>query len=83
MAYDGYKDLYKLFVDGIKITSGSWTGDKSLEPVRFVDGIKITSGSWTGDKSVEPVRHVCVSSDQCYNNRQTLGRRRPPKIEKK
>ena len=35
LAYDGYKDLYKLFVDGIKITSGSWTGDKSLEPVRF------------------------------------------------
>ncbi|XP_023337222.1 uncharacterized protein LOC111708162 isoform X2 [Eurytemora carolleeae] len=34
LAYDGYKDLYKLFVDGIKITSGSWTGDKSLEPVR-------------------------------------------------
>ena len=58
MAYDGYKDLYKLFVDGIKITSGSWTGDKSLEPVRFVDGIKITSGSWTGDKSVEPVRGI-------------------------
>ena len=54
MAYDGYKDLYELFVDGIKITSGSWTVDKSLEPVRFVDGIKITSGSWTGDKSLEP-----------------------------
>jgi len=34
LAYDGFKDLYKLFVNGEKIESGSWTGDNRLEVVR-------------------------------------------------
>ena len=34
LTYDGFKDLYKVFVDGVKIESGSWTGDRTFEGVR-------------------------------------------------
>ena len=34
LTYDGMKDLYKLNVDGKKVESGSWAGDRPLEPVR-------------------------------------------------
>ena len=35
LVYDGFKDLYKVFADGEKIDSGSWTGDGVFEPARF------------------------------------------------
>ena len=35
LVYDGFKDLYKVFADGEKIDSGSWTGDGIFEPARF------------------------------------------------
>jgi len=34
LTYDGAKDLYKVFVDGEKVESGSWSGENQLEPVR-------------------------------------------------
>lgn len=34
LLYDGAKDLYKIFVDGVKTESGSWAGDNPVEPVR-------------------------------------------------
>ena len=34
LTYDGFKDLYKVFVDGVKIESGEWTGDRAFEGVR-------------------------------------------------
>ena len=34
IAYDGLKDLYKLFIDGEKVDSGSWAGDNAVVPVR-------------------------------------------------
>jgi len=34
VTYDGAKDLYKVFVDGVKTESGSWAGDNPVEPVR-------------------------------------------------
>ena len=34
LTYDGFKDLYKVFVDGVKIESGEWTGDRTFEGVR-------------------------------------------------
>ena len=35
LVYDGFKDLYKVFADGEKIDSGTWTGDGVFEPARF------------------------------------------------
>ena len=35
VTYDGAKDLYKLFVDGEKVSSGSWAGDNPVAPVRY------------------------------------------------
>ena len=37
LVYDGFKDLYKLFVDGEKIESGEWTGDNAFEQARLVN----------------------------------------------
>jgi hypothetical protein len=34
LTYDGPKDIFKLFVTGKKVDSGSWTGDRTLEVVR-------------------------------------------------
>ena len=34
VTYDGYKDLYKLYIDGVKVESGAFAGDNSVEPVR-------------------------------------------------
>ena len=34
LSYDGGKDVYKLFLEGKKEASGSWTGEGSLETVR-------------------------------------------------
>ena len=34
VSYDGGKDLYKLFADGVKVSSGSWAGDNPVAPVR-------------------------------------------------
>ena len=34
LTYDGGKDLYKVFVDGVKVESGSWAGERQLEPAR-------------------------------------------------
>ena len=34
VAYDAAKDLFKLFADGEKVTSGSWAGDNQVAPVR-------------------------------------------------
>jgi len=34
LTYDGAKDLYKVFVDGVKTESGSWAGDNPMQPVR-------------------------------------------------
>ena len=36
LVYDGFKDLYKVFADGEKIDSGTWTGDGVFEPARLV-----------------------------------------------
>ena len=35
VTYDGGKDLYKVFIDGVKTESGSWAGDNQVEPVRY------------------------------------------------
>ena len=35
LVYDGFKDLYKVFADGEKIDSGTWTGDGVFEPARL------------------------------------------------
>lgn len=34
LTYDGAKDLYKVFIDGVKTESGSWAGDNPMEAVR-------------------------------------------------
>ena len=34
ITYDHFRDSYKLFVDGVKVDSGSFTGDNALEPIR-------------------------------------------------
>jgi len=34
VSYDGAKDLFKLFVEGEKVSSGSWAGDNPVAPVR-------------------------------------------------
>jgi len=34
ISYDGAKDLYKLFADGEKVSSGSFAGDNPVAPVR-------------------------------------------------
>jgi len=34
LTYDGAKDLYKVFIDGEKVESGSWAGDGPMQPVR-------------------------------------------------
>jgi hypothetical protein len=34
LTYDGPKDIFKLFVTGKKVDSGSWTGERTLEVVR-------------------------------------------------
>ena len=34
LVYDGFKDLYKVFADGVKLESGSWTGDGAFEQAR-------------------------------------------------
>jgi hypothetical protein len=34
LTYDGPKDIFKLFVTGKKVDSGSWTRDGTLEVVR-------------------------------------------------
>ena len=36
LTYDGAKDLYKVFIDGEKVESGSWAGDGPMQPVRYV-----------------------------------------------
>ena len=36
LTYDGGKDLYKVFIDGVKTESGSWAGDNPMEAVRLV-----------------------------------------------
>ena len=34
ITYDHFRDSYKLFVDGVKVESGSFAGDNPLEPIR-------------------------------------------------
>ena len=34
LTYDGFRDAYKLYVDGEKVESGSWAGNRQLEPIR-------------------------------------------------
>lgn len=60
VTYDGYKDIYKVFINGEKVDSGSWTGENSLELLRskgilylgqdqdsFGGGFQLTQ-SWSG-----------------------------------
>ena len=35
ITYDGQKDLYKLYADGEKVTSGSFAGDNPVNPIRW------------------------------------------------
>ena len=71
LAYDGYKDLYKLFVDGIKITSGSWTGDKSLEPVRFSPIFLYVSG--VARDISKFVKHLIAQNDHPKSEKMEAG----------
>ena len=34
LVYDGFKDLYKVFANGEKLDSGSWSGDNPMEIAR-------------------------------------------------
>ena len=34
ISYDGFKDLYKLYMDGVKVDSGPFSGDDPIAPVR-------------------------------------------------
>ena len=34
VTYDGYKDLFKVFVNGEKVESGSWSGENPVDLVR-------------------------------------------------
>ena len=34
VTYDGFKDIYKVFIDGEKVESGSWSGEKQVDLVR-------------------------------------------------
>lgn len=34
VTYDGFKDIYKVFIDGEKVESGSWSGEKTVDLVR-------------------------------------------------
>ena len=34
LVYDGFKDLYKVFANGEKLDSGSWSGDNPMEVAR-------------------------------------------------
>ena len=34
ISYDHFRDSYKLYVDGVKVDSGSFSGDNALEPIR-------------------------------------------------
>ena len=37
VTYDAGKDLFKLFADGEKVTSGSWAGDNPVQGRRDLD----------------------------------------------
>ena len=34
ITYDGFKDLYKLYIDGVKVDSGAFSGDNAVAVVR-------------------------------------------------
>ena len=34
ITYDGFKDLYKLYIDGVKVASGPFSGDDPIAVVR-------------------------------------------------
>ena len=34
ITFDHFRDSYKLYVDGVKVESGAFTGDDPLEPIR-------------------------------------------------
>ena len=34
ITYDHFRDSYKLYVDGVKVESGAFAGDNSVEPIR-------------------------------------------------
>ena len=34
ITYDGFKDLFKLYIDGVKVTSGPFSGDDPIAVVR-------------------------------------------------
>ena len=34
ITYDHFRDSFKLYVDGVKVDSGSFAGDDPLEPIR-------------------------------------------------
>ena len=34
ITYDGFKDLYKLYMDGVKVDSGAFAGDDPVAVVR-------------------------------------------------
>ena len=36
LVYDGFKDLYKVFANGEKLDSGSWSGDNPMEIARCI-----------------------------------------------
>ena len=55
ITYDHFRDSYKLYVDGVKVESGAFAGDNSVEPIRpggiFVvgqDQVRGLGSEWSG-----------------------------------
>ena len=55
ITYDHFRDSYKLYVDGVKVESGAFAGDNSVEPIRpggiFVvgqDQVRGLRSEWSG-----------------------------------
>jgi hypothetical protein len=34
LTYDGLRDSYKLYTDGVKVETGSFAGNRPVEPIR-------------------------------------------------